>query len=300
MTPADQNMSEAVAGCPLCGSTHSEPFDRRTFRGYPVTNRICASCGLVYQSPHMSDQELGVFYEQEYRQLYQGNEGPNPKDLATQKGRADALLAFVGDRLPSIRRHLDLGCSAGLLLNRFQTAFETEPVGVEPGNAYRAYAQEQGLKVYASLDELEASGEARFDLVSMAHVLEHIASPAEYLAQLRENRMVPDSWLLIEVPNIYAHDCFEVAHLVSYSAHTLQQTLKRAGFEIFAFQQHGQPRSNILPLYLTVLARPSKGKTPFQIVPETGVKRKRQFGMLRRRLLTRLFPRKAWLPARTS
>lgn len=299
-TPANQNRSEVPETCPLCGSSNSAPFDQRTFRGYPVTNRICSTCGLVYQSPHMSSQELEVFYEGEYRQLYQGNEGPNPKDLATQKERAEALLAFVEDRLPEVRRHLDIGCSAGLLLSRFQTAFGTDPIGVEPGNAYRAYAQERGLRVYPSLDELEASGEGRFDLVSMAHVLEHIAFPAEYLAHLRENLIAREGWLLIEVPNLYAHDCFEVAHLVSYSAHTLGQVLKKAGFEVLALQQHGRPRSEILPLYLTVLARPAKGNPPSKIEPDTGVTRKRQFGMLRRRVLSRLLPHKAWHPVRGS
>ncbi len=96
----------------------------------------------------------------------------------------------------------------------------------------------------------------RFDLISLAHVLEHIANPVQYLAGLRQNWLTEEGSLLVEVPNLYCHDSFEVAHLVAYSPHSLTQTLQQAGFEIVVFVQHGRPRSSILPLYLTVLARP--------------------------------------------
>jgi hypothetical protein len=98
------------------------------------------------------------------------------------------------------------------------------------------------------------------------------------------------------VPNLYAHDCFEVAHLISFSAHTLGQTLKQAGFEIVALRKHGAPRSRLLPLYLTLLARPLPTILPLEVIPERGVERKRRIGMLRRRVVSRLFPALAWIP----
>ncbi len=101
------------------------------------------------------------------------------------------------------------------------------------------------------------------------------------------------------MPNLYAHNCFEVAHLTAFSAHTLRQTLQKAGFAVHAFLKHGQPRSVMLPLYLTVLARPQTAplapeEVPLQ--PERGVALKRRLGMARRRLLQRLFPSLAWIP----
>ena len=289
-------MTEIVACCPLCGSTHSKLFDRRRFRGQAVENRLCEACGLVYQSPRMSGPELDTFYEREYRQLYQGGEGPNPKDLGTQRGRAAALLDLIKPDLEQVRRHLDIGCSAGLLLQAFQDAYGCQPIGIEPGAAYREYARRQDLQVYASLDELQAGGEPRFDLISLAHVLEHLPDPVPYMASLRENLLQPDGRLLVEVPNLYAHDSFEVAHLVSYSPHTLAQAVQQAGFELLALHRHGQPRSAILPLYLTLLARPEAKRNSQQgPIPEKGVKFKRQIGILRRRVLSRLYPKKAWL-----
>lgn len=289
-------MSEPVSNCPLCGNPDSTPFDQRSFRGLPVTNRLCSTCGLVYQSPRMAGKELDAFYAEQYRSLYQGSEGPNPKDLAVQGARAEALYGFARAHIERIARHLDIGSSAGALLQRFQRAFTCQVVGIEPGNAYRQYARQLGLSVYASLEELHSAGEPLFDLVSLAHVLEHLPDPLAYLAELRAGLLAPNGWLLLEVPNLYAHDCFEIAHLVSYSPATLRQTLGKAGFEVIALQAHGRPRSLWVPLYITALARPATASTPFVLQAERYVALKRRLGLLSRAVIARLFPRLAWRP----
>jgi 2-polyprenyl-3-methyl-5-hydroxy-6-metoxy-1,4-benzoquinol methylase len=280
-------MLENVTQCPLCGSADSRLFDQRRLHGTTVSNRLCRACGLVYQSPRMSEAELDAFYAQEYRRLYQGSAGPNAKDLAVQEKRAVSLAAFTKARLPAVARCLDIGCSSGLLLRLFELEYGCQPVGVEPGEAYRRYAQESGLRVYASLEVMQAAGEKRFDLVSLSHVVEHLPHPVEYLAALRAQWLTPEGRLLVETPNLYGHDCFEVAHLAAFSRHTLAQTLGKAGYDVVALLTHGRPRSHRLPLYLTALARPAPS-LDFQLELEGGVALKRAAGMAYKRLLTRL------------
>jgi 2-polyprenyl-3-methyl-5-hydroxy-6-metoxy-1,4-benzoquinol methylase len=292
-------MPVKVEACPLCSSTESELFDRRVVQAELVTNRLCKFCGLVYQSPRMSDDELESFYQKEYRQVYQGSEGPNIKDLEVQRSRASVLAGFVGEDITQGARHLDIGSSAGTLLLTFQERFQTTPVGVEPGTAYRAYAQSEGLRVYESLGQLRLSEELPFQLVSLAHVLEHIPDPLAYLHNLREALLVEEGLLLLEVPNLYAHDSFEIAHMFAFSVHTLTQTLQKAGFNVIRSRKHGQPRSQLLPLYITVLARPAKDISPAGESlpkPEPNVPMKRRWGMFRRRVLQKFFPHRAWLP----
>ena len=287
-----------VEVCPLCGSTASELFDRRVVQAELVTNRLCKTCGMVYQSPRMSDSELDSFYEKEYRQVYQGCEGPNVKDLEVQRGRASALAGFIEDYIVPEVRHLDIGSSAGTLLLAFQERFQSTPVGVEPGTAYRSFAQSMGLTVYESLEQLRASEELPFQLISLAHVLEHIPNPVAYLSGLREEFLQEDGLLLVEVPNLYAHDSFEIAHMLAFSAHTLAQTLRKAGFKVIQSRKHGRPRSQLLPLYITMLACPEKVLSPDQkslIQPEANVSMKRRLGMVRRRVLQKFFPHRAWL-----
>jgi SAM-dependent methyltransferase len=244
----------------------------------------------------MTDAERAAFYAAEYRQLYQGGEEPDAKDLAVQGRRAESLLAFCQGKLPGVWRYLDIGSSAGLLLQAFQGAYGCQVFGVEPGEAYREFARHNGLDVVPSLDEIKTREFDRFDLISLAHVLEHLPDPVDYLSNLRKSFLEPEGWLLVEVPNLYAHDSFEVAHLASFSPHTLRQALSKAGFEIVALEPHGRPRSRLLPLYLTVLARPAKATVALQVEPESRVRIKRWWGMTRRWLLSRLFPRRAWMP----
>lgn len=290
-------MPEEVQSCPLCGGVASERFDRRRFRGQLVINRLCKRCGLVYQSPRMTEQELEAFYASEYRQVYQGVEGPTAKDLAVQSARAAALADYLEKYVDRCDRHLDVGCSAGSLLETIHAHCGSEMFGIEPGETYRVFAQERGIQVYPSLEAFERVGEERCDLITMAHVLEHLPDPVGYLSRLRDSFLSQTGWLLVEVPNLYAHDCFEIAHLVSFSEHTLRQVFTRAGYELCALKAHGAPRSELLPLYLTTLAKPvGKRHTVYEVLPERGVEVKRRLGVIRRRVIQRLFPRRAWIP----
>ncbi len=290
-------MPEKITHCPLCQHEKSNLFDRRKFRGQTVENRLCANCGLVFQSPRMTAAELEAFYTHEYRQVYQGDEGPTPKDLFVQNGRADSLLAFLAAQKITPRRYLDIGASSGILVQRFAEHFDCAAEGIEPGEAYRAYAQKNGLTMYADLQDVNEKG---FDLISMAHVLEHIPDPVAYLASLRGEVLTPLGVILIEVPNLYAHDSFEIAHMTSFSAHTLREVLKQAGYEVIALKKHGQPRSKLLWLYLTVLARP----TPLPagegqgVRAERSISLKRRIGMLWRRVLAKLLPQQTWIPVK--
>jgi SAM-dependent methyltransferase len=288
-------MPEDVRTCILCGSERSAPFNKCSYRGYRLTYRICRNCGLVFQSPRMTQAESAAFYAEEYRLLQEGSRDPTARNRRAQTGRADSLLGFARPVISSVTRHLDIGCSLGILLQHFQGLFHNQAVGVEPGEAHRIYAREQGLKVYTTMDELEEAGEERFDLVSISHVLEHLFEPIAYLQHLRESLLAGDGKLILEVPNLYAHDSFEVAHLYAFSAHTLHEVLRLSGFEMLKFEKHGRPNSALFPLFLTTLCTPARQPDSNPVLPERFVSIKRHIGMLRRRILARLFAGRAWL-----
>jgi SAM-dependent methyltransferase len=289
------DMPEIVSECPLCASTRSRVFDQRRFHDLEVVNRFCMNCGLVYQSPRMTAEESAAFYAEEYRLLQEGSRDPTLRNMNAQKERARLMLEFIRPTIPAVSRHLDIGCSLGILLQQIKSSYQDQAVGVEPGEAHRQYAVKEGLTVFPSLNDLASNGQARFDLISLSHVLEHLYNPVGYLTHLREALMTPQGWLLLEVPNLYAHDSFEVAHLYAFSPHTLREILSRSGFEIVRFKKHGRPNSAILPLYLTVLCRPASQVDLQPIRPEHFVALKRQTGFLWGRVLGKLLPARAWL-----
>jgi len=291
-------MPENLAHCPLCNLEGSSLFDQREFRGFQVTNRLCANCGFVYQSPRMTESELIDFYQSQYRQIYQGIEGPDQKEIAIQEARALGIINLLRDcGVEQVKRFLDIGASTGMLINKIKNEYQCDASGIEPGRAYREYARSHGIDVFASLDDLPDAGEKKFDLVSLIHVLEHIPDPVKYLEKVRSDYLVDQGRILIEVPNIYAHDCFEIAHLTSFSRHTLNEVLKSAGFRTIFMEAHGRPRSNMIPLYISFLAVPELN-TPDepQIEVERWIRMKRNTGLAHRKLIEKLFPNQAWLP----
>lgn len=289
-------MSILIEACPLCGGHRHAPFESGEDAGQQLHYRLCQTCGLVFQSPRLDDEELAAFYASGYRQIVQGSEAPTEKDLRIQAGRARHLVEFCRGRLPTVTRHLDIGSSSGALLRAFAAASGCQSMGIEPGEAYRVACQAQGMQVVPSLEDLPPDGRRAFDLVSVIHTIEHIPDPVAYFSRLRETWMAPNAALLLETPNLFGHRAVELAHLVAYSPRTLRQTLETAGFRILRLRTHGAPRSPVLRLYITVLAQALTPGQPARRVRfrAAGVRWRRQWGLWVLETLTEKLPNWTW------
>jgi len=292
---------EDITICPLCQNNSLTFFAAHTHSSRDLRYKICRSCGLVIQSPQPDEIELERFYQEGYRTLYQDTEEPIKKDLVMQFARADVAVKMIKPRIETIHRHLDIGSSSGALLQVIRAQFASQPVGVEPGDAYRRFSAEQGLKVYPSMDQLLTGGEDRFDLISMMHVLEHFKDPVERLREVRTQLLHDDGYLLLEVPNLYEHEAFEFAHLIAFTPQTLKNAVRKAGYRVLWVKTHGGFRSPILKLYITLLAKTdnrSTQKLRFRAFPEY-VKIRRKFGQWKRQFYTRRFPDWTWQSPKT-
>ena len=284
--------------CVLCQSSTNKVFARVTSFDIPLVYYQCANCGLVFQSSEESKAADPAFYAETYRDIYQFSAEPTQKDLWVQEQRARHLVAFLtSQRMSAPNRALDIGASAGVLLADYRSAFDCDVTGVEPGDAYRAYAEAKGMRMLPSIEALQSANPQKFDLVSLIHVLEHLVHPVETLGTIRKELLADDGCLLLEVPNFYAHDSYELAHLVCYTPHTLGQVVQQAGYRVLQVKAHGVPRSSLLNLYLTVLAVPlPQGQTPPALKPDRHVHQKRQLGFIYRRIAQKIAPHQAWLP----
>lgn len=283
--------------CPLCRSAQNEPFDTLNVNGRVIEYRLCSRCGMVFQSEDWKKEDLTDFYAKEYRKLMEGEDRVSEKNLAIEETRARLLVTWLkAQGVQSVKRHMDIGASTGALINRTKHEFGADVLGVELSNSHRAYAESRGLSMLPSVEALDAKNEQRFDLISLIHVLEHLPEPVQALTNLRERLLTPDGAFLLEVPNLYIHNSYEIAHLHAFSKHTLLETLRLAGYRVAALRVHGQPRSNVLGLYITVLARPMAAPADLTVRPEGNVRIKRKLGMAYRRGLEHLLPGQAWLP----
>lgn len=276
-------LSESVCSCKLCGSTQVSEYETLEHYGVPLSYLLCGNCGLVYQSPRIPETKMPEFYESQYRLLYLGQAAPREQELEVQRRRALHLVDFVDKDKWIPTHHLDIGCGSGALLHATQSHFNCKVSGIELDDAHRAYAAQNGLPVYGSLENWQLSETGLADLVSMSHVLEHLAYPVEYLAQIREAVLSCKGRLLIEVPNVYFHSALEIAHTYAFSLTTLRNVLHKAGFELIRYKLHSVPRSRLCPLYIAVLARPDQAAMKRSFRPDRYSRQRRKLG---RRLIS--------------
>ena len=281
-----------VSKCPICGSPSRSPFEIVHENERTVTYQLCGSCGTVFQSPRMTDNSLRSYYEAEYVTQHQHATGVTEKELRIQAGRARNIAQLLTSEVSSVERHLDIGSSTGSLMLAIRGEYGNEAAGIEPAEIYRAYCEARGLTV---VPDLESLNEGRFDLITMAHVLEHLPDPVGYLEDVREKWLTSDGALLVEVPNLYGHPSVENPHLFCFSPGTLNYALARAGYEVTRLVRHGSPRSKLIPLYLTAITRPAVDVRARKPGPRL-VRFKRSIGMTWNRAASRVAPGWAWLP----
>jgi SAM-dependent methyltransferase len=246
----------------------------------------------------MTQKTLAAYYAAEYRESVQGSAEPTDKDLRMQTARAEHLLDFSSQVLTNVNKCLDVGSSTGLLLEAFRNKYGCEGFGIEPGEAYANFSRDRGFQVVSDIQDLDGRHEHTFDLVTMSHTLEHIPGPVDYLVALRKSWLIPSGYLLLEVPNLYGHHALERAHLIAFSEATLRETIRQAGYNVLKVKVHGFPRSRLIPLYITLLARGRESIPPVQKMSSrsTGVRTRRNLGMRWRWIASKLAPRWAWLP----
>jgi len=256
-------MTETLKSCPLCGENTFEPFWIYKHRIRPDnTFQICVRCGGVFANPRPTEAELNEYYKSEYREQIQGEGKPRPQNFLEEGKRAQRLAWWLQRYIPTVKRHLDIGSSSGLLLNNIWNEYNCESVGVEPGDEFREASKdglasiEQPVSIYNDISEVPTT--KKFDLITMSHVLEHLTRPVEYLENLVNRYLEPNGHILIEVPNLFGEiTALIFPHIIAFTQETLWATMNRAGLHPIAVETSyvGGQIHLAPPPYLTAIGR---------------------------------------------
>ena len=236
-------------------------------RGVPEHYRLvwCDDCEYGSLMPRPTPAELASFYQVDdyytHHAPQQGRAGRTLVDRALTRlawsvdGRRNVELQASGLERYGIRSPAalcDIGCGNGGLLRRMATA-GFKVVGVEPdADACRA-ATSGGMRVVrGSAEDMPAEiAAARFNVVTMMHVLEHALDPivsVENAAKL----LAPGGVFLVETPNngcLGAGDAgtdwrwLDVPrHVNFFTVRSLAAICERAGLEIVGIDYNGYTR----------------------------------------------------------
>jgi len=226
--------------CPVCGSEKRETLltggDYICASPLEFTLVTCGECGLVYLCPRPEAADLEAHYGDEYREW----QSPPASGLAARfrvlgVRRKVRAVTEAGGR----GRLLDVGCGYGdFLQGAREGGFEVFGTELESEQARRA-SELSGADVRAgALDECSFEPSS-FDVITLWHVLEHLPDPVGTLASASE-LLKPRGTLVVGVPDSgsWAARLFArywagydmPRHLCDFSATTLEDALRRAGF----------------------------------------------------------------------
>ncbi len=224
---------EAVIACNLCGSRRATVLSGRSRSGAALRTVCCTQCGLVWSDPRPHD--VRHFYETEYRLAYKDTFEPRPKHVLRAGRVALSRLERIEHLLRPGMRILDIGAGGGEFA--YLLASQGHQVrGIEPNRGYAAYARkEYGLEIIDGFVGDVPLEPARWDLITVWHVLEHTEDPGAVLAQLRR-ALAPDGVLVVEVPNVEAtcqspRSSFHEAHLYNFNQESLHALAAREALE---------------------------------------------------------------------
>jgi SAM-dependent methyltransferase len=206
--------------------------------GLNLPTVFCKVCGLCQTRPRPTPRALESFHARLYNQFHKREIpiDPNGEYVKRTRRHAEKRIAVL-EKFTDVAAPIELleiGSGVGQFLDLARSRTRWSSSGIEPGGAQSEYCRGLGLNVTnAFFDEAELEPES-FDVIVSFHVLEHVRSPASFLA--KANRLLKTNGILyLEVPNLARpgdslDHFFQFPHVFNFSAVTLRNYLMASGF----------------------------------------------------------------------
>lgn len=202
----------------------------------------CCQCGLVYQQPRPTPDEIVQHYPPEYNAYHYHRELRQRSVFgrwATKYGIAKRCRYITRYKQAGVL--LDVGCATGLFLEGMRRRGRWELWGLEPSVHAAEVARQMGFRVITSTLETADLPEGYFDVVTMWDVIEHLHDPAGALRHIARI-LKPNGILVIRTPNLdswearlfgpYWSGLEPPRHLFIFTPRTLGAMLAQANFTV--------------------------------------------------------------------
>lgn len=199
---------------------------------------------LYISNKYYASIPIGDFsgYEDSYHNVTLDPDGL-VRDLNKSEERTSKLRNFLSEYLSEIAnltpgRILDVGCGLGVLLSGIPNSWQK--FGVEVSTFACSYASQFGKIYNVPIETFESN--QQFDLITMHHVIEHIAQPCNAIKKIH-NLLKDDGIFIIGTPDFDSamarrygakfrllHD---PSHISLFSNDSMHRFLRDHGFDIY-------------------------------------------------------------------
>jgi SAM-dependent methyltransferase len=230
--------------CPRCAGRGFSVLCAGTDRLYRTTAREfqvveCTDCELLRLEPRPSPEELAAFYPEDYWWTPDRSALGRLEELY----RRVVLSEHVRFVLPGVEERgpvLDVGCGGGSFLAALRRR-GIRVLGMDFSARAAQVTWQSGTPAVCATLENAPFPPASLGAVTLFHVLEHLAQPAEFLAAAHR-LLIPDGRLYVQVPNAACWQFLLLGkhwngidiprHLIHYRAEDLENLLEVAGFRV--------------------------------------------------------------------
>lgn len=263
---------ETVRDCLLCDGVRGTPDPR--WREYlalmaPFDVVRCPACSFKWLSPRPSADGYASLYTDA---MYFGGAGASPADYeSSTKARIDYMRARIA-RLESIANKkeplsiLDYGAATGDFVRAGMDAGH-DCIGIELSADARSVAKQKNDVVLLPVDGVDAMADARFDVVHMNHVFEHMPDPLAH-ARWCARVLKPGGLFALEVPQQFDNDldrlrrwlrvggkqarfdAYSLHHTYFFTPSTMTALLAKAGFSVLCLSTFNSDKAPLWPFSL--------------------------------------------------
>ncbi|MGA7521611.1 MAG: class I SAM-dependent methyltransferase [Acidobacteriaceae bacterium] len=233
--------------CPVCDGERAEILHRQSLvvmDDYPLPPSfdvvLCSDCGMAFNRSSATQQDYDTFYTNfsVHQNPAESVDGDIPVWEVSRLNNLANIAAGCA-RSKDIRI-LDVGCSSGGLLANLASRGFSRLTGVDPSPVCVDHVRARGIEAYQGGAEAVPSETARFDLITLTGVLEHIEDVRTAIAAL-VRLCSPGGRILLEVPDAvryadFLHSPFQdfnTEHINHFSCESLSNLMRQFGFTLF-------------------------------------------------------------------